>query len=104
LQLISSFGPSPCKRYHKDATLRVDSESKVHSECDIYHNHIRERLTELRTVRRSTKGAASRQVVYEEDRRVILAFVTLQAAIIATSMVASGLGGASVLAMASRLM
>lgn len=48
--------------------------------------------------------AASRQVVYEEDRRAILSCVALQAAIIATSMVASGLGGASVLAIASRLM
>jgi hypothetical protein len=48
--------------------------------------------------------AASRQVVYEQDRRAILAFVALQAAIIATSTVASGLGGANVLAITSRLM
>ena len=49
-------------------------------------------------------SAASRQVVYEQDRRAILAFVALQAAIIATSTVASGLGGANVLAITSRLM
>jgi hypothetical protein len=49
-------------------------------------------------------AAASVKVVYEKDRRAILACVTLQAAIIATSTVAPGLGRVNVLAIASRLM
>jgi hypothetical protein len=58
----------------------------------------------LEKPRGAFREAASRQVVYEQDRRAILAFVALQAAIIATSTVASGLGGANVLAITSRLM
>jgi hypothetical protein len=60
--------------------------------------------TLLNYPRKGYRMAASRQVVYEQDRRAILAFVALQAAIIATSTVASGLGGANVLAITSRLM